>query len=488
LSLVHPEDASAAYEALAGCLAHPRTLVRTRERLRHADGTWRWVDTTAKNMLDEPAVGGLVLNFRDVTEQVELEREQIALRDASAELLDTLNVAELATKVCRIAVERMGLSLVWVGYAGEDGSVTALAGWPDIPPHIVAAPVRWDDTPRGHGPTGEAIRTLTPVVCENVETDSKFDAWRQSALARGIRSSAAIPLNSRDRRFGVLSVYSDVTGFFTPGRMDTFIAYAHHAASALENARLYEELAHELAERKRIEGQLQQAQKMEAVGRLAGGIAQDFNNLLTAIIGYSELARDAARPGSQLEVDLKEVLKAADRATSLTKQLLALSSRQAVIPQCLSLVSVVKDMQRVLPPLLGDRIQIEITLDEQLPDILADRPQIEQVVVNLAVNARDAMPDGGTLRMAVEGVTAPGPDAALQRWVSLVVSDTGCGMDGETVAKIFEPFFTTKERGKGTGLGLSTVYGIVKQNRGQITVDSAPGRGTTFRILLPAQP
>jgi signal transduction histidine kinase len=239
---------------------------------------------------------------------------------------------------------------------------------------------------------------------------------------------------------------------------------------------------------RRSEEQLRQAQKMEAVGRLAGGIAHDFNNVLTAIFGYVDLLLNQFEPGDARRDDLEEIRSSAERAAALTRQLVAFSRKQMLEPRLLDLNEVVAGLQKLLARLMMEHIQLIVKPAPDLWKVKADAGQLEQVVINLCANARDAMPDGGTLRMAVEGVTAPGPDAALQRWVSLVVSDTGCGMDGETVAKIFEPFFTTKERGKGTGLGLSTVYGIVKQNRGQITVDSAPGRGTTFRILLPAQP
>jgi PAS domain S-box-containing protein len=488
LSLAHPDDADRASQFLARSLAQLGTPVGGRLRARHADGTWRWLDIVGVNRLDEPAIGGIVVNFRDVSEEVELEQEQIALRRASAELLDTLNVTELAGKVCRIAVERFGVSVAWVGYAAEDGSVTPLAGWPDVPPHIQAVPVRWDETAAGRGPTGRAIRGVSPVVCQDISTDTRLDAWRAQAARNGLKSSAALPLISRDRRFGVLNLYSETSGFFTPTRIDALASYAHHAASSLENARLYEQLAKELEERGQIESQLRQAQKMEAVGRLAGGIAHDFNNLLTSIIGYAELVRDGAIPGSQLERDVQEVLKAADRAASLTKQLLAFGRPQNLLPQRLRLGEVIEEMRRMLAPLIGDRIQITTSVAADAPDVLADREQIRQVILNLAVNAKDSMPAGGTIVMSVEnGSNAEAPSGDPRR-VVLSIADQGCGMDAETASRIFEPFFTTKEKGKGTGLGLATVYGIIKQSGGTITVDSTPGQGTTFRISLPAHP
>jgi PAS domain S-box-containing protein len=484
LALIHPEDVPDAQRALSCCLANPDRPVKLRGRILHANGDWRWVDIVGCNRFNDPAVGGVVVNLRDVTDRVELEREQIALHRASGELLDTLEVSALAVKVCRIAVEHLGLDVAWVGYAEADGSVTALAGWPEIPAHILSVPTRWDESPQGQGPTGRALRTLTPVVCQDVTTDERFAAWRAGALSSGIAASLALPLISRDRRFGVLNAYSKKAGSFMPSRIEMLAAYAHHAASSLENARLYETLARELAEREQIESQLRQAQKMEAVGRLAGGIAQDFNNVLAAIIGHAELARDDVKAGSQLAADLDEVLNAADRAASLTKQLLALGRTPVLDAQPLDLCEVVRGLERMLMPLIGDHIRFAVQTDEAVPRICADRGQIEQVILNLVVSARDAMEDGGDLRISVGVSEPPRLMAGAGPCVLLTVADTGRGMDPETASRVFEPFFTTKERGRGSGLGLSTVYSTVRQSGGHIEVESEPDKGTVFRIFL----
>jgi PAS domain S-box-containing protein len=240
------------------------------------------------------------------------------------------------------------------------------------------------------------------------------------------------------------------------------------------------------------EAQLRQAQKMEAVGRLAGGMAHDFNNLLTVIRGYSELLLGRLGPTDAMRKDMEEVKKAADRASGLTRQLLAFSRRQFIVAKVLDLNALVANMDGMLRRLIGeDIVELNAELDASTGAIKADPGQIEQVIMNLVVNASDAMPKGGRLTIETTNVTI-GKEASLDAvgvapgsYVMLAVRDNGHGMDAETRSHLFEPFFTTKEKGKGTGLGLSTVYGIVKQSGGSIIVESAPDRGTTFRIYFP---
>ncbi|MGB2887196.1 MAG: ATP-binding protein [Candidatus Acidiferrales bacterium] len=242
---------------------------------------------------------------------------------------------------------------------------------------------------------------------------------------------------------------------------------------------------------KRLEDQLRQAQKMEAVGRLAGGIAHDFNNLLTVIKGHNDLIAEKLGTLNPVHNSLSQVKKAADRASSLTHQLLAFSRMQVLQPRVLDLNSLIADVSRMLPMLIGEDIEFTFRPGERLARVKADPSQIGQVILNLAVNARDAMPDGGKLTIRTQNVFLDAeyarahPPTEPGRYVLLVVADTGCGMDVQTKARIFEPFFTTKELGKGTGLGLATVYGVVKQSGGYIWVDSASGEGTRFEIFLP---
>jgi len=243
--------------------------------------------------------------------------------------------------------------------------------------------------------------------------------------------------------------------------------------------------------RKELEQQLRQSQKMEAIGQLAGGVAHDFNNLLTAINGYSSLALQRTNPDDRIRGYLEEVKKAGERAANLTRQLLAFGRKQMLKPILLNLNDVVSEMNKMLRRLIGEDICFDARFDPELKHIRADPGQIEQVLVNLVVNSRDAMPQGGTLTIETANCEIDHEFAnkhlglAPGKYVVLTVSDDGCGMDEKTKARIFEPFFTTKEKGRGTGLGLSTVYGIVKQSGGNVWVYSEPGAGTVFKVFLP---
>ncbi|MDO8501365.1 MAG: ATP-binding protein [Gemmatimonadaceae bacterium] len=248
----------------------------------------------------------------------------------------------------------------------------------------------------------------------------------------------------------------------------------------------------ETTQYRQLEEQLLQARKMEAVGRLAGGVAHDFNNILTAIKSYSELLLADAEPGSQQSDDLLEITRAADRASALTRQLLAFSRQQQVLqPRLVNLNATVDGMRNMLKRLLFESVRINIRLARDLWMVTADPAELERVIMNFVLNARDAMPDGGQLILETSNVeideeyasshayTTPGP------YVMLAVTDTGAGMSKEVRERLFEPFFTTKEKGKGTGLGLASVYGIIKQSGGFVRVDSEPERGTTFKVYIP---
>ncbi|MBD2113278.1 MULTISPECIES: hybrid sensor histidine kinase/response regulator [Cyanophyceae] len=261
------------------------------------------------------------------------------------------------------------------------------------------------------------------------------------------------------------------------------LTFANHSACLVQ--------ARNITEQQRLEEQFRQAQKMEAIGRLAGGIAHDFNNLITVIKGYSELLQSRMAGDDSAAQLLGEIYQAGERAGALTSQLLAFSRQQVLAPQALNLNTVVSNTETMLRRLIGEDVILATTLSPTLGPIKADPGQIEQVLMNLAVNARDAMPQGGTLTLATQTVQL---DEAFCRtvadlspgdYVLLTVSDTGCGIDAATQVKMFEPFFTTKPVGKGTGLGLATVHGIVKQSGGYIAVESAVGQGTRFQIYLP---
>jgi PAS domain S-box-containing protein len=349
----------------------------------------------------------------------------------------------------------------------ENGSdVTALVGTDGLF-RYVSGPVR---RLLGHAP--EDLVGRSPYDLMHREDVAAARAGFAALLARGGEPlTATYRLRHRDGSWRWLEMVA--------------VSHRHNPAirGLVVNAR-------DVTERRSLEDQLRQSQKMEAVGRLAGGVAHDFNNLLAVMLGYTTLTLSRAHDAAAVMRNLEQIKTAAERAANLTRQLLAFSRKQVLMPRIVDLGDVVAELDSMLGRLIGEDIQLATDVRSAHGLVKADRGQMEQVIVNLAINARDAMPRGGRLSIGLHDVDLddsvrdqmglrPGP------YVRLDVSDTGVGMDADTLSRLFEPFFSTKEKGKGTGLGLATVYGIVKQSGGHIAVESTPGRGTTFRIWLP---
>jgi two-component system cell cycle sensor histidine kinase/response regulator CckA len=273
------------------------------------------------------------------------------------------------------------------------------------------------------------------------------------------------------------------------GSIITVEVTAHDFDFEQRSARLV--LANDVTERLRLEEQLRQSQKMEAIGRLAGGVAHDFNNMLSVILSYGEILLADMKPGEPMRDEVEEIRKAGKRAADLTRQLLMFSRQQVLEPKVLDLNEILSGMEKMLQRILGADVDLVTMPASSLGRVRVDRSSIEQVIMNLAVNARDAMPTGGRLTMETSNVVLDDAyarshlGAAAGRYVMLAITDTGTGMDQATLARIFEPFFTTKEVGKGTGLGLSTVFGITQQCGGGVWAESEPGKGTTFKVYLP---
>ena len=315
----------------------------------------------------------------------------------------------------------------------------------------------------------------------------------QLDMARDVYADSAERQRLLDRDSYTDREYDEVEATWKrrDGRLLTVQLSVRAVRNADRQVHYYETFVRDVTEQRRLQQQLVQSQKMEAVGRLAGGIAHDFNNLLTVITTYCDLLlEDLAREDPKRD-DVEQVRKAADGAAALTRQLLAFSRQQVLEPKVLNMSAVVSGVEKMLRRVIGEDVDLATALDPDVGSVKADVGQLEQVLMNLAVNARDAMPTGGKLTIEITNAEHD-PDyareqeaEAVRRFVMLAVSDTGIGMDEATKARIFEPFFTTKEPGKGTGLGLATVYGIVKQSGGFIWVYSELGRGTTFKIYLP---
>jgi PAS domain S-box-containing protein len=325
----------------------------------------------------------------------------------------------------------------------------------------------------------EALRRWTEFVTDNPINREGYEAT-QRAIETG-RRQPRYELELRTRTGRILWVEVDEAPVVVNGRTVAIVG----ALSDVSARKLAER------ERGRLEEQLRHSQKMEAVGRLAGGVAHDFNNLLTAILGYADLIARQARPGDAVRRHTDEIVKATTRASMLTRQLLAFSRRDMLLPRVLDLNALVEDLVSMLQRLVGDDIEMKVVPSAGRPAVEADPGQLELVIMNLVVNARDAMPQGGRITVETtnvdidEGYAGENLGMKAGPYVLLAVSDTGIGMDEATKARIFEPFFTTKEPGKGTGLGLSTVYGIVLQSGGAVHVYSHAGWGTTFKIYLP---
>ncbi len=440
LELVHPDDRASIARKLGECRARAGEIVIAKFRGRRKDGTWLQLEGTAANHLDEPAVAAIVINYRDVTHR------------------------ERAAEALRISEERFRL----VSRATND------AVW-DL--DITTGGVWWSDSVQalfGFGPAEVGRDSAWWADRVHPDDRGRVLASSQAALDEGAASwSAEFRFRRADDSYArvVDRAYILRDGEGRPVRM---------LGSMMD-----------VTERRSLEEQLVQAQKMEAVGRLAGGIAHDFNNLLTAILGYGDLMMPKLHDPT-LRSKMQEIRKAAERASALTRQLLAFSRKQVLVPEVVPLGGLIEELSKMLRRLIGEDIELVILLPRAAAAVRADPGQLEQVLMNLAVNARDAMPRGG--KLTIEVALAP-PDDAFRKdhpdvpggpLVVVSVTDTGVGMDAEVRKHIFEPFFTTKELGRGTGLGLATVYGIVKQSGGHVEVETTPGAGTTFRIFLPA--
>jgi PAS domain S-box-containing protein len=441
LEFVHAEDLSRVKAALTRTVEAPALRVTQQFRFHKKDGSWCPVEAVCQNRLSDPEIAGIVMNIRDVSDR---QRVAEALEKSQASLTAAQRIAHLGS------------------WELELSDLT----------NLEANEVRWsDETYRIFGYEPRAVTITNELFFESVhpddrqrirdafqrafETQEKYDLEHRIVLPNGeervVRERAEFVFDAAGKPVCLRGIVLDIT------------------------------------ERKRLEEQLRQSQKMEAIGQLAGGVAHDFNNILTVIHGHASLLMADKNLSTSAARSAQQIGQAAERAAGLTRQLLTFSRRQVMQPRQLDLNEIVSDMTMMLGRILGEDIALQLNYWSQPAFVRADASMIEQVLLNLAVNARDAMPKGGRLAIKITTDHRRGhPDARAGDYVCLSVSDSGCGIPPENLRRIFEPFFTTKEVGKGTGLGLATVYGIVKQHEGWIEVSSEPGRGATFRVYLPA--
>jgi PAS domain S-box-containing protein len=434
--------------------------------------------------------GELVIqcNIRDITLRKRGERALRTLSAANEAMVHATNEPALYNEMCRIAVEIGGYAGAWIGLADHDGSTTVRpVAWAgnDLATYLEIANITWVDGERGQGPAGTASRTGEAQVNQNFATNPHVALWRTEALKRGFAASAGLPLkDTLGSPFGVLAIFAAEPDAFDSEELAQLKDLAADLSFGVSVLRDH-------SERVNSEAQLRQAQKMEAIGNLTGGIAHDFNNMLGVIIGNLDLAIQHLGPDKELSELVHEALEAALRGADLTRRLLAFARLQPLAPAMIEVNSLITDTVRLLHPLLGEHIEITLQLAQKIWPVMADRAQLEASLANLATNARDAMPNGGQLKIVTANRHLDADyahthiDVTPGDYAMIEISDTGNGMSPEIMAQIFEPFFTTKEPDKGTGLGLSMVFGFMRQSSGHVSVHSEPGVGTSFRLYLP---
>ncbi len=555
---IHPEDVGSVRRVFSALLKSPGVPMRAEYRRRHKDGRWRFLETTAMNRLEDPAVGAIVVNERDITERCQAEAEFRKLSSAVEQSADmvVMTGADGVIEYANPAFETL------TGYTREEavGRTPRIlkSGRQDADFYqrmwgtLLAGKV-FRGVLVNRKKNGElfwAEKTITPIVDERGQIrnfiSNDRDITQRRTAEEALRSSeeryrllfernlAGVFRTSAEGKFteandslarmvgyesGTKLLGRDTAEFLdnpmerevlirelqTRGQVVSYELRARRKDGSdtwalLNSTQLRDQQGNvagwegtvlDITERRALQQQLLHSQKLDAVGQLAGGVAHDFNNLLMVISSYAELLSDSIGGNAKAQYQAQEILKAARRAAGLTRQLLAFSRKQVLSPRIMDLNTVLADIGRMLPRLIGEDIQVEVRPGASLWKVKADPVQVEQVIMNLAVNARDAMPRGGHL--VLETSNAQLDEEFARRHVGvlpgehvmLTVSDTGCGIPADILPRIFEPFFTTKELSKGTGLGLPTVYGIVKQSGGSIWVYSEVDHGTVFKVYLP---
>jgi two-component system cell cycle sensor histidine kinase/response regulator CckA len=565
---IHPDDRPEVVGAFERALAGILGTGVVEYRFRHKDGSWRRLQSLARNLLSDPEVRGIVVSSRDVTERRAAEEalraseERVRLAHDAARIGDwefdlRSNSGASSAENLRIwGVEgdprysapeeffelvhpedrgfywkafddlRHGVSppeyeyriirpdgrLAWLQtkmklLRDESGQPARVVGVTiDITQHKNAeVRLRYSqDMFRRvftNAPLGMALcDPATTRILKANESLARMFGYSPDQMTGRTSAELSHPEDAaREMELTEQMFRGEIPGYSIEKRQirkDKSIFWSHLTVSCIRDEDSDEILVvlamvEDITERKNLEEQLRQSQKMEAVGRLAGGVAHDFNNLLTVILGYANLLKD--RPGLQASASgaLEYIIDAGNRASILTRQLLAFSRRQVLSPELVNPNDQLARMADMIRRLIGEDIDLRLELAPAVPAIRIDPGQFGQIIINLAVNARDAMPNGGVLRFQTERVTTPEDHrfaSRCQEYVRLRVIDNGVGMTGEVLQHVFEPFFTTKEPGKGTGLGLSTVYGIVQQSAGLIEVSSEPGKGSVFELSFPAEP
>jgi two-component system cell cycle sensor histidine kinase/response regulator CckA len=499
--LINSSDALAEARDLTATVVAGKELAPT-EMVRHCqDGTPVDVIASASPIVVDGKLVGVVAVYTDISERKRAERLLQALNEAALNVEQALTVDEILDTLGQ-ELSKLGFSHTVLLVEEDEGGARLRPAYFSYDPQAVEMAVDLLGTQVADffipldmaGELGQVIRQRKTLLIRPLGAWGWVLPGLSSELSEevieilGVQQAINAPLIVDDRAIGLLSVQSDD---LVEEDIPAITAFAHQLAAAWRKAQLMQDLEDSLEELKRTQAQFLQAQKMEAIGRLAGGVAHDFNNALTIIRLSTQLLQRQLRPEDPLWTLVEQIEEAGNRAATLTKQLLSFSRREVVEPRNIDLNRIIRDMSEMMQRIIGEDIDLLTTLEPELWPVYLDPVQIDQVILNLAINARDAMPYGGTLSIQTENVVLDEAYAAEQievepgEYVMLAIRDTGVGMDDTVKAHLFEPFFTTKERGKGTGLGLASVYGIVKRSGGHIWVYSEVGEGTTFKVYFP---
>ncbi len=492
--ITHPED-------LETDSAHVRDLLdgrlesyRVEKRLFKRNGEIVWALLSVSLTCDKDgAPVHFIVQIQDVTEQKGAEERTRRLRRIVTTMsaghqavVEAADEQALFQAMCNVVVDCGGYRMSWMGLADHDEAKTVrpVAHAGHEAGYLAIAKISWADGPLSAGPTGTSVRTGRPQINNDFMTNPVMTPWRRPALERGYRSSISLPLKDPSGVFGVLTLYA-----------------SEPEAFGSEEVKLLEELADDVSyginalrtrrDRDALERTLFQAQKMESLGQLTGGVAHDFNNLLQVILSNLDLSLNALGGSGLVAGYLQNAIAGAEQGAKLTSHLLAFARRQPLRPEPVRVDRLVGDMTNLLRRTIGETIDIKLVASGGLWTALVDSNQLQNAILNLAINARDAMPDGGKLTIDLANASLDSAYAKSHRdvkagqYVMVAITDTGVGMSPEILDKVFEPFFTTKPEGRGTGLGLSMVYGFIKQSGGHVRLYSEVGLGTTVKLYLP---
>ncbi len=503
-----PKELADRYRAEELTVIETKGAVIQKTESRTIEGSPRWFLVTKVPYLDaQGRVTGVVGVSRDITElklhEQALTRLTRLYREIS--LTNQLIVREtdqerLLDGVCRIAVEEGGLLMAWVGFTDAQSPRLIPSVWYGKEEgYLAAVRISAADDPSGSGPTGLAMRERRHVFTTDIASDPRMEPFREEALQRGYRSSAAFPLSVGGEPIGALSVYAGEPNYFTEDELVLMDELAMDVSYALENLdrerrqiRTTAELEQIEEKRRLLEQQLVQAQKFESLGTLASGIAHDFNNILAIVMGHSSLLAERTAERQELAPSISAIRKAAERGAALVRQLLTFARKTESVFASVQLNELILDLVRLMRETFPKTITVVPRLQEGLPRVVADAAQLHQVFLNLCINSRDAMPEAGQLTIetslvANSEIKTRIPAATAGEYVVVRFTDNGIGMDEETLRRAFDPFFTTKGPGKGTGLGLALAYSIIENHQGFIELESELGRGTTVIISLPVE-